>query len=169
MRSGREKVFGGRLLNVFKGTKTLPDGREAYFEEIEHPGAALVIPFIKGRIVFIRQFRAVIGKYIWELPAGTLEAGETPYACAKREVAEETGYGVKGLKRIGLIYTTPGFCNEKIYIFKAECEGMKKAQREEDELIRVKLLSKSEIRKLFKNGKITDSKTIAALSFAGIL
>ena len=169
MRFSRREVFKGRLFRVFKGRKKLPNGRKAYFEEVDHPGAALVIPFIKDEIVFIRQYRGVIGKYIWELPAGTLEPGETPYACAKREVAEETGYPVKDLKRIGLVYSTPGFCNEKIYIFKARCESRKEGRKDGDELIRVERFTRRGTRRLFKNGRINDSKTIAALSFAGIL
>ena len=82
---------------------------------------------------------------------------------------EETGYPVRNLRKIGNIYTTPGFCNEKIHVFKADCEERHSPSRESDELIRVKLLSKGDIRKLFKCGRITDSKTIAALSFADVL
>lgn len=169
MKKSRKKVFNGRLLKVFKGTKRLPNGKEAYLEEVAHPGAAIVIPFIKEKIVFIRQYRAVIEKYIWELPAGKLDAGERPASCAKREVEEETGYSIRNLKRLGFIYTTPGFCDEKIHIFKAECYKKKEPSTDSDEMIEVKELTKKEVRSLFKNGKLTDSKTIAALSFCGIL
>jgi ADP-ribose pyrophosphatase len=169
MRASRRAVFKGRLFRVFKGRKKLPNGRTAYFEEVDHPGAALVVPFIRDKIVFIRQYRGVIGKYIWELPAGTLDPGETPYACAKREVAEETGYRVKDIRRIGLIYSTPGFCNERIYIFKARCEGRKEKPKLSDELIKTKQLTRREVLKLFRKGSINDAKTIAALGFAGIL
>jgi ADP-ribose pyrophosphatase len=165
----RKKIFNGRLIKVFKGKKKLPNGREAYFEEVIHPGAALVVPFIKGKIVFIRQYRGLIKKYIWELPAGTLAPGETPYSCAKREITEETGYRVKGLKRIGVIHSSPGFCNEKIYIFRADCVSKGVSCVGEDELIKVKRFSAGEVRRLFKSGRISDSKTIAALTFAGIL
>ncbi|NQT33373.1 MAG: NUDIX hydrolase [Candidatus Omnitrophica bacterium] len=165
----RSPVFSGRLLKVFKGKKTLPNGKKAYIEEIDHPGAVLVVPRLGKRIVFIRQYRAVIGKYIWELPAGTLEVNETPYKCAKREVSEETGYGVSKLKKIGFIYTTPGFCNEKIHIFEAECTCRGEKELDEDELIRLKLLTALEVRKLFLSGRINDSKTVAALAFAGVL
>ncbi|MGB2631095.1 MAG: NUDIX hydrolase [Candidatus Omnitrophota bacterium] len=165
----RKKIFKGRLINVLTEEKTLPDGRKAYFEKIEHPGAALVLPFTAKKIVFIRQYRCVIRKYIWELPAGIISRGETPYACAKREVAEETGYKVRNLRRIGTIYTTPGFCNEKIYIFSADCFKKRAPRREKDEHIKVRLFSRTEVKGLFKKGKITDSKTIAALAFAGII
>jgi ADP-ribose pyrophosphatase len=169
MRYSRKKVFHGRIFRVFRENKKLPNGREVSFEEVDHPGAALIVPFIKNKVVFIRQYRAVIGKYIWELPAGKLDPGETPRACAKREIEEETGYVVGGLKKIGVIYTSPGFCNERIHIYKTECKDKKETRRDEDELIRVRLLTGREIRKLFAAGKINDSKTISALSFAGIL
>ena len=165
----RKKVFEGRVFKVFKSRKRLPNGRETLLDEIEHPGAALVIPFVENKVVFIRQYRGVIGKYIWELPAGTLSEGETPYACAKRELEEETGYAAKALKKIGEIYTTPGFCNEKIHIFKAECRRGPGVKLDDDEVIKTKHLAPVEIRRMFKNGKIKDSKTISALSFAGIL
>ncbi len=169
MKVHSKMVFKGRLLKVFKSRKTLPNGRKADIEEVEHPGAALIIPFLRGKIVFIRQYRPVIGKYIWELPAGTLDEGETPYACAKREVVEETGYGVRNLRKLGYIYTTPGFCNEKIHIFRADCETKNSTNRECDEIMDVAVLDRRRIRQLFASGKINDSKTIAALSFAGII
>jgi ADP-ribose pyrophosphatase len=162
-------VFKGRLLKVFKSRKTLPNGKEASIEEVEHPGAALIVPFVRRKIVFIRQYRPVIGKYIWELPAGTLDKGETPYACAKREIVEETGYGVKNVRKLGYIYTTPGFCNEKIHIFRADCEAKRSTSRECDEIMDVEVLDRRKVRELFAGGKINDSKTIAALSLAGII
>ena len=165
----RKQIFKGKRINVYTSIRTLPNKQKAYLEEVDHPGASLVVPFIKDKIVFIRQYRGVIGKYIWELPAGVLDEGETPYLCAKREVTEETGYVIKNLKKIGYIYTTPGFSNEKIHIFKALCTSKQKTQMDPDEIIKTKLLSKKEVVNLFKSGKISDAKTIAALSFAGII
>ncbi len=165
----RRKVFDGRLIKVYTSKKRLPNGREAYFEEVRHPGASLIVPLFKKKIVFIRQYRGVIGRYIWELPAGTLAPGETPYSCAKREVTEETGFLVKDLRKIGIIYTTPGFCNEAIHIYKARCDARKACKLGHDELIRVRLMSRTKVRSLFRKGRINDSKTVAALCFAGIL
>lgn len=162
-------MFGGRIIRLFAGKKTLPNGKKAYIEEVDHPGAALIVPFASGKMVFVRQYRAVIDKYIWELPAGIIDRGETPYACAKREIAEETGYSVRNLRRIGVIYTSPGFCNEKIHIFRADCGARKAPATEEHELLRVRHFSKKEVVSLFRSGKITDSKTIAALAFARVL
>lgn len=164
-----KKVFDGRLLKVFKTYQELPNGRKAYLEEVHHPGAAIIVPFVGSKIVFIRQYRPVVGKYIWELPAGTLDAKETPHACAKREVTEETGYVVGKLSKLGYIYTTPGFCNEKIHVYRADCKGKSSTCRDEDEIIDVRLFSRAEVRKKFNSGSINDSKTISALTFAGVL
>jgi len=96
-----KKVFNGKLLKVFVKEMKLPNGYEIKAEIIKHPGAVLVMPvFEDGRILLIRQFRAAINKYIWELPAGTLEKGEKPIACAKREIIEETGYQAGKLEKI---------------------------------------------------------------------
>jgi ADP-ribose diphosphatase len=164
-----KKVFNGKYLQVYTSQKKLPDGRLSYFEEVKHPGASLVVPFDGEKIVFIRQYRGVIGKHIWELPAGTLDPGETPYSCAKREVTEETGYKVKNLKKIGQIHSVPGYSNEVITIYSAECTMKVKTDMDPDEVIKVRLFQKKEVRSLFKNGKITDAKTIAALAFVGII
>jgi ADP-ribose pyrophosphatase len=164
-----KKVFDGHLISVYSGKKRLRSGKRSYFEEVKHPGAALVVPFTGGRVIMIRQLRPVVGGYLWELPAGTLEPGETPYACAKRETVEETGFTPGRLKKLGVIYTTPGFCDEKIHIYSAECAGREIARKDEDEVIREELFTPSRVRKLFSSGKIVDAKTISALSLAGII
>lgn len=165
----QKKVYSGKLIKLYESTKILPDGRKGYFEEIKHPGASLVVPFLKDKIVFIRQYRGIIGKYLWELPAGKLSWKEEPSACAKREVAEETGYIVKNIRKIGMIYTTPGFCDEKIHIFSADCSEKRDTNKDWDEFITVKLLTRKEAVKLVRNGKLNDAKTVAALVFAGVL
>ena len=169
MSNKRKKVFNGKLLKIFTVIRKLPNGCNGYFEEVKHPGAVLIVPFIEKKIVFLRQFRPVIDRYIWELPAGKIDSGETPLSCAKREMLEETGFQLKRVKRIGSIYTTPGFSDEIIYIYRADCTHQEAPNTEEDEMIRVKLFSLSEVKRLFRNGRIVDAKTISALSFAQIL
>ena len=169
MKKKQNKIFKGRIFSVSRERKTLPNGRKVYLEKVHHPGAVLVVPFINKDIILIRQYRGVIGKYIWELPAGTLEKGEKPRACAKRELAEETGYSARDLEKLGMIYTTPGFTDEKIYLFAAKCGKRRKPKTATDELIRIKRFTRKEIRVLFLKGRINDSKTVAALTFAGIL
>jgi len=169
MKKNRSKIFKGRVFSVSRERKTFPNGRKVYLEQVHHPGAVLVVPFIEKDIILIRQYRGVIGKYIWELPAGTLEKGESPLACARRELAEETGYRALDLKKVGMIYTTPGFSDEKISLFTAKCGRQKKPRTDRDELIRIKRFTRKEIRVLFLKGRITDSKTISAFVFAGVL
>lgn len=169
MKGLRKKVFSGKLIRVYRSYLDLPDGRRSYFEQVEHPGAAIAVPFIGQKLIFIRQYRAVVGKYLWELPAGKLSCGEAPSACARREVAEETGYIVSSVKRAGMMYTSPGFSDEKIFVYTAQCSKKGKTARDWDEVISVKLSTKTEARRMVRSGKITDAKTVVALAFAGII
>jgi len=165
-----KNVFKGRLLKVFVKKVRLPNGYLATFEIIKHPGAALVIPFLsKDKIIMLRQLRPVVGNYIYELPAGTIDKGESPVECARREIVEETGYSAGSMKRLGEIYPVPGYSTEKIIIY--EARNLKPCHRtlEKDEIIELKVLTRSAARCLFKSGKIVDAKTIAALAFCGWL
>lgn len=169
MKVKKKMIFEGRVFSVSTGKKTLPDKRRVYIEQVSHPGASLIVPLRGEGVVFIRQFRPVIERYIWEIPAGTLSPGEAPADCARRELQEETGYTAESLQELGYIFTTPGFCDEKISVFKAVCGKRKAVQRDEDELISVRTFSRTDIKKMLSNGRITDAKTIAALTLAGIL
>jgi len=175
-----KRVFKGKLLEVFVEKKRLPNGYLATFEEIRHPGAALIVPFLgKDKIIMLKQLRPVIRSYIYELPAGTLEKRELPIDCARREIIEETGFAARTLKLLGSIYPVPGYSTERIFIYKAE--GLKKVERpacpkallqagrrvEEDEVIRSIVMDRRKVRRLFRSGKIVDAKTIAALAFCG--
>jgi ADP-ribose pyrophosphatase len=163
-------VFKGRLLKLSVMKKRLPGGFLAHFEMITHPGAALIIPMLsKDEIIILRQLRPVIGEYLYELPAGTLNKNESPLECARREIVEETGYTAKKFSLLGWIYPVPGYSTEKIYIYKAEGLTVKERMPEKDEVIEAKVVTKSHVKKLFKSGKITDAKTISALAFTGWL
>ena len=137
---------------------------------IIHPGASLIIPFLtKDKVIMLRQLRPVINSYIYELPAGTLEENEPPTSCARREIIEETGYAAGKITLLGKIYPVPGYSTEKIFIYKAE--GLKKTEKvaEKDEVIESRVYTKAQIRQLFKQKKIVDAKTIAALAMCGWL
>jgi ADP-ribose pyrophosphatase len=158
------------LLKVFVKKVRLPNGYLATFEIIKHPGAALVIPFLSSdKIIMLRQLRPVIGSYIYELPAGTIDKGESALTCAKREIIEETGYSAKRMSRIGSIYPVPGYSTEKIIIYKAGGLTPTPRHAEKDEVIETKVLTRNVVRRLFKSGRIVDAKTIAALAFCGWL
>ena len=166
-----KKVYKGKLLNIFVREVKLPNGYIATFETIKHPGAALIVPFLtKDKIIMLKQLRPVINKYIYELPAGTLNKNESPLSCARREIAEETGYSAKKFTLLGKIYPVPGYSTEKIAIYKAEgLELEKENSSEEDEIIEIRIFNRSKIKRLFKAGILVDAKTICALALCGWL
>ncbi|MBI4308956.1 MAG: NUDIX hydrolase [Candidatus Omnitrophica bacterium] len=148
----------------------LPNGRTIKISFINHPGAVIIAPFLsKDKIVFMRQFRPALKKYIYELPAGTLDPNESLVSCAKRELIEETGLRAGKMTKIGQIYPVPGYSTEIIHIFKAEGLSQGEAEPEEYEVIENIVMSKSQVRKLFKDGKLQDAKSICALTFCGWL
>ncbi len=164
------KSFKGKILNVSVKKVRLPNGYLANLEIVKHPGAVLIVPFLdKNRIIMLKQFRPVIDTYIYELPAGTLEKGESLAVCARREIIEETGYKSNKLIKLGLIFPVPGYSTEKIFIYKAEKLCKTKRLHQADEVIDVLIMEKKEIKHLFKSGKIVDAKTISALCMCGWL
>ncbi|HQP91342.1 MAG TPA: NUDIX hydrolase [Candidatus Omnitrophota bacterium] len=163
-------VYKGRVINVYKEKVRLPDKRVREVDIVRHPGAVLIVPMLSdSKVIMLKQYRAVIGKYIYELPAGTLEKGELPLSCAKREITEEAGVKAKKVVKLGYIYPVPGYSTEKITIFKAS--GLKKAYcpGDEDEIIERVELTRQQIKGYFKKGLIVDAKTIAAFAFCGWL
>jgi len=157
--------YKGKLLRLFEKQTVLPNKLSVNLEIIEHPGAALIVPFIsRGKVIFLKQFRPVVGDYLYELPAGTLEKGESPLACAKREIIEETGFSAGKFTYLGYIYPVPGYSTEKISIFRAEKLAERVKRPEIDEIIELVILEKNKVKRLLKDGKIVDAKTICALA-----
>jgi ADP-ribose pyrophosphatase len=158
------------FLNIKKHRTKLPNGTTIQLELVDHPGAVLIVPFLtKEKVILLRQFRAVINTYIFELPAGTLEKGEQPLACARREIIEETGYSAKKFARLGIIYPVPGYSTEKIILYKAEELTERGTACEPDEVIEPIIVTKKIVRELFNTGKIIDAKTICAFAHCGWL
>ncbi len=152
-------AYQGRLLTVL--LRETPEGTR---EVVLHPGAvAVVIPDREGRLLLVRQHREGPGGPLWEIPAGTLEPGETPYTAAHRELLEETGLSGK-LRYLGLLYPTPGYSTERTYFFLVEEVAGTPAARSEVEEVR--FFTPQEILDLARKG-FGDGKTLAALSFLG--
>jgi len=167
-----ERLYTGRIFNVDLDTVRFPDGSTGQLEMLRHPGASAVLPFLDDprspdpRVLLIRQFRHAADGYIWEIPAGRLDPGETPEACAHRELEEETGLRAATLERLTTIHTTPGFTDERIHLFLARGLSSGEARREADEFMELQTLSWSSVMALVKAGEITDGKTLIALLFA---
>jgi len=166
----RKQEFKGKLLEVSTRRVRLPNGFLARLEIVKHAGAALIVPFIsRDRLIMLRQYRPVINLYLYELPAGTLDQGESPLACARREIIEETGFSAAKFSCLGEIFPVPGYSTEKIVIFKAQDLRKQKVTPEQDEVIQVKIFCRSQVQDLFKRKRIKDAKTICALTMAGWL
>ncbi len=167
----KKSVFKGKiLLDVHLDKVMLPNGTEVRLECIKHPGAAAIVPFLnKNEIVLIRQYRPVIDRHIWEIPAGTLKRGESPLKCAKRELEEEIGYKAGFIRYLTHIYTTPGFTNERIHIYKATRLKEVNVKPDSDEILSVRNFTINNIRRMHKDKKIIDAKTIAGLAVCGII
>jgi ADP-ribose pyrophosphatase len=137
----RRAVFDGRVVKLSLDRVRLPNGRVCDLEMIRHPGAAAAVPIdAEGRVLLVRQYRYAAGGWILEVPAGKLDGGEAPEVCAAREVAEETGFRPGRLISMGRIWTTPGFTDEKIWLFLAlELEPAAQALQQ-DEVLTVERL-----------------------------
>lgn len=159
-----KRKFNGRLIRVDVLKVELEDGRYARREIVRHPGAVAVLCRLPdGRFAFVRQFRKAVENDLLEIVAGTRESGEEPAACARREVEEETGYKAGSLKRLGRIYTAPGFCNEKIDLYFAELGRFSgRPHPDPDERIELVCLTKKQFEVMLAAGKIIDAKTLAA-------
>ena len=131
---------------------------------MEHPGAVAIIPVLPdGRILLVRQFRHPVGQVLLEIPAGKLDPGESPDACAARELEEETGYRAKSLERKASVFTGPGFTNEVIHLYLAHDLFKTAVNPDEDEFLEVGAYTPEEIRRLVREGLICDAKTISGL------
>ncbi len=175
-RLASRRIYTGRVLNLDVDSVRFPDGSSGELEMIRHPGAAAVIPVLTAdgsddpQLLLIRQYRYATGGLIWEVPAGRLEVGESPEACARRELLEETGATAGRWDRLTTIYTTPGFTDERIHIFAARDLVVRpqETRRESDEFMEVKPVSVRAAIEMIRDGEIVDGKTIVAvLFFAG--
>ena len=158
----KKRVYDGKIIKVDVFDLTI-EGRKVKREIIKHPGAAAMLAFDeKGRIILVRQHRYPHG-YVLEIPAGTLEKGESPKACALREIQEETGYKAKRMTHLVTYYPSLGYNTEAIHCFVASDLTQVKKKLDTDEFITVKKMELSKLLKMIKAGKIIDSKTICAV------
>ncbi len=166
---GTERKYPGRVISLDLDTVRFPDGTTGTLEMVRHPGAAAVLPFLDPpksadpRVLLIRQFRHAADGYIWEIPAGRLDPGEAPEACARRELVEETGYRAGVLRPLLSLLTTPGFTDERIHLFQAADLVPGEARHEADEFLETHPLRWSEVLRMARDGEIRDSKTLSTI------
>lgn len=163
----KKNIFTGNIINVRVDTVELPNGREATREVVEHPGAVTVVALTPEReLLLVRQHRYPIGQDTLELPAGKLDAGEAPEVCAIRELEEETGYRARQVEFLGKFYTSPGFCNEIMYLYRAADLEEREQRCDEDEFVQVvKLPLEKAVAKVY-SGEIVDGKSIVGILWA---
>jgi ADP-ribose pyrophosphatase len=158
------RVYAGRIIDVHLESVALPGGVTTELEIIRHPGAAAVVPLLEdGRVVLLRQYRHAAGGFILEIPAGKLDPGESPEDCARRETEEEAGMRPGALHSLGMIFTTPGFTDEKIHLFAATELEPSTQNLDADEVLEVLPMPLEAALELTREDRIQDSKTLCAL------
>jgi len=166
------RVHTGRIVHLDVDTVRFPDGSVGELEIFRHPGASAVVPFLSDpagddpQLLLIKQYRYAAGGFIYEIPAGRLDAGEDPAVCARRELEEETGCTAERVEFLTTIVTTPGFCDERIHLFMAVGLTMGEHRREQDEFLEVERVTLSQALAMIERGESTDSKTVCGLLFA---
>ncbi len=156
-------IYQGKILSLRRDDALLPDGKPCIREIVEHGGGACVLYVKEGKVLLVRQYRYAYGESIYEIPAGKLDGGEDPMKAAARELEEEAGLRATSLKLLYVIYPSPGYTSEKIYLYEAEGAEPANAHLDEGEFLDVEYVPLERVKEMLKNGEIRDSKTIIAL------
>jgi len=164
MDSRRRQVLKLGVVDLGVEHASLPNGVEIDLAVIRHPGAAAIVALDDaGNLTMLHQYRHAVGGYLWEIPAGCRNAGETPLLCAQRELAEEAGLSARRWDHLGTIVTIPSFCDERIDLYLARDLDVATGTPDVDEVIRVEKRSLADAMRMIRSGEIIDAKTIAAL------
>jgi ADP-ribose pyrophosphatase len=167
-----ERIYTGRIINLDRDTVRFPDGSVGELEMIRHPGASAIVPFVSEptgddpQILMIKQYRYAAEEYLYEIPAGRLDSGEEPLACARRELKEETGCTARSIEFLFTMFTTPGFTDERIHVFMATGLERGETAHESDEFMTLETVTLSTALRFIQEGRIKDGKTALGILFA---
>jgi ADP-ribose pyrophosphatase len=162
-----EKIFSGTIFNVDRDRIQEPDGSQIVREVVRHPGGAGGLPlFEDGTVALVRQYRHPAGRDLLEIPAGRMEPGETPELCAAREIEQEIGYRPGRIEKIAEFFSTPGFCEERLFVYLATRLLPAQQNLDHDEFVEVVRIPLADAILMANRGDIEDSKTLVALLMA---
>lgn len=163
------EVHRARLFSFTVEEARLPNGNEAEYGIIRHPGSTAIVPIAEdGTVLMMRQYRHAVAEYLLEIPAGTIENGESPLDCAMRELEEETGYTASEFTEIAQVYIVPAYSDEKIYVYLAR--GLKPATQhlDADEILEVVKYPFEEALRLIRENVIVDALTLLSIHQAHV-
>jgi ADP-ribose pyrophosphatase len=166
-RLSHTRAYDGKVFDVDRDRVRMPNGREVTVDVVRHPKSVVLIPVPEpGHVILIKQFRYAVNAFLWELPAGSVDEGETPEQAATRECHEEIGRVPATVVRLGSMYPTPGYCDEEMVFFRLSNleEAAEAAAMDEDEDIEARTFELREAREMVRRGEITDMKTVAGLT-----
>ena len=158
------EIYRGKKFNVHLEKVILPNGKEKLIEKIQHKGSVVIIPILNDKVILLKQYRPVINKWLYELPAGTLESDDIIME-ARRELLEETGYEAGEMRYLFKFYASPGISTEIMHVVLAKDLNYKGRKVEEGEVINVEVKSLEETKYMIFKGEIMDGKTVSALLF----
>jgi ADP-ribose pyrophosphatase len=162
-----ERVFKGKVFSVDRDRVKMPNGRAVTVEVVRHSRSVVLVPVPEpGKLILVRQYRYAVNAFLWELPAGSVDEGESPEDAARRECHEEIGLVPSTTVRLGAMYPTPGYCDEEMVFFRLS--GLEKTDEkaavDEDEDIDMKVFDLRDVREMLRRGEIQDMKTLVGLT-----
>jgi ADP-ribose pyrophosphatase len=166
-RLNHERVYDGKVFDVDRDQVRMPNGRTVTVDVVRHPKSVVLIPVPEpGHVILIRQYRYAVNAFLWELPAGSVDEGESPEQAARRECHEEIGKVPATIVRMAVMFPTPGYCDEEMVFFRVSSleEPTEPAELDEDEDIEAKTFELRDAREMIRRGEITDMKTVAGLA-----
>lgn len=162
-----QNIYNGAVFEIARDRLREPSGQEIVRDVVKHPGGAGGVPvFADGRIALVKQYRHPVGRDLLEIPAGKIDGREAPEVCAAREIEEELGVRVGRIEKLAEFYSTPGFCEEKLFVYLATELEPSQQKLDHDEMVEIVYLSLEQAWRMVESGEIVDAKTIIALFLA---